>query len=364
MARQKYFNEKLSLINFNFSILFYFNFSILFNISISLFSLTFSHRKAPEFQCHIRYKNDLPLPPVSSVLFDSTLTLPKNSLLQILRDESVVYSPTSLEKGTRHFSLPVDLLKFSVYNLVDLEGRQGSGKEQVQLEDKEILISIEEWERKLNVSTSTRGKIITSASTSANGGITASTNTPTANKKFSRPDVTWLRRTEYISSVKNNPNTSTSSPEDDAKTLLADSVPFQEILNQVKATFEHVKNEKHPVKKDTKLIQSYPIVLDESGGHLVHCLFFGDQNSVTPEGSILKFPSSSSSLVATLFNPSLKSQGQFDVQHTEAGKSFALMLPAEGGRETGTLAKIESTFSLRKRRNAPKEAKIIKVTRQ
>lgn len=262
----------------------------------------------------------------------------------------------------------MDLLKFSVYNLVDLEGRRGNEKEQVQPEDKEILVSIEELERKLNVNASVKSKFVTS--TSANGNTTNSTllttNTNATNKKFSRPDVTWLRRTEYISSVKNNPNFSTtSSPDDDAKTLLADPVPFPEILNQVEATFEQVKNENHPVKKeDIQLVQSYPIVLDESGGNLVHCLFFGDQNSVTPEGSILKFPSSSSASIVTLFNPSLKSQGQFDVQRNEAGKSFALMLPAEGGKETGTLAKIGSTFSLRKRRNAPKEAKIIKVTRQ
>jgi hypothetical protein len=355
-------------------LLLYFNF-----LKIILNDCSFFLRKAPEFQCHIKYKNDLPLPPVTSVLFDSTLTLSQKSLTNVLRNESVAYSPTSLEKGTKHFSLPMELMKFSVYNMVDIENMGhfvGGDKREIIInqDDKEILFSIEELERKFNIVT----KKDSNATSSSTGTITSPSNTlkssSTPIKKFSRPDVTWLRRTEYISSVKNNPNnaSSNSNDSDEAKALLSETIKFEEIYKEVEKTFDQTVSE-HPIKSSSvELAQSYPIILDENSS-FIHCLLFGEQNSVISEGSILKLDP----LIATLFDPTadnaskLKSVGEFDCQKTEStGKSFVLMLPSVGNQKDakGHLAKITSTLSLRKKRNIrkvlAKNAKIIKLTRK
>lgn len=342
----------------------------------------FFDRKAPEFQCHIKYKNDLPLPPISPVLFDSTLTLPQDNLINLLKSEAVAYSPTSLEKGTRHFTLPADFLKYSVYNMVDLDkfsdiilrGAKGDAG------DKEILMTIEELERgNFESERSERDDVIatsttTNATANATSATTSTTTTTTTNsvkvsstpQKYSRPEVTWLRRTEYISSVKNNPNNSqtltTSTTTDDAKAILSEPVKFEEIVKQVEATFGKggVDYHNHPLKPKLELVQSYPIFFDDNDANsssYAHCLFLGD-SSVTDQ-SILRV--NQSNPIVTLFNPTpstdtLKSHGQFDIQKSESSKSFVLLLPVaedlDSSQSAARLAKIGSTFSLRKRRRS------------
>lgn len=306
------------------------------------------------------------MPPISSVLFDSSLTLPQSDLNRVLRDESVAYTPTTLERGTKQYTLPAELLKFSVYNLVDMENIC-AGSSTAVAEDKEILMPIEELERKLNV---TGVKSETPVSTPSST-VPKTNNTP----KFSRPDVTWLRRTEYISSVRNNPNNSAISgnPDQDAKALLGEAVKFKEIVEEVTGTFEKAKEARHPLKPQVELAQSYPIVLDDSAS-LIHGLIMGD--STATEGSILQIDVDSEAGV-TLFNrntnDTLKSSGSFDVQRTTepSSKSFIVMLPAGAGQDA-FLSKVASTFSLRKRRTATKQGggaknlktKVMKITRQ
>lgn len=288
--------------------------------------------------------------------------MPQPDLNRVLRDESVAYTPTSLERGMKHFTLPGELLKFSVYNLVDMENIC-SVSCAAAAEDKEILIPIEELERKLNVTS----------------GRTESTSNTLNNSKFSRPDVTWLRRTEYISSVRNNPNNSVNanSSDQDTRAILGEAVKFKEIVEQVEGTFAKAKEARHPNKAQVDLVQSYPIVLEDSGA-LIHGLILGDKTAT--EGSILKIDEASEAVV-NLFNPfntaaDLKSFGSFDIQRaTEpTNKSFIVMLPADLERAAGNtafLTKVASTFSLRKRRMATKQngvkglnAKIMKIKRK
>lgn len=276
----------------------------------------------------------------------------------------------------------MELMKFSVYNMVDIDniGQVGSGdKNEISLnqDDKEILLSIEELERKFNIVTkkepignaSVNTANITSSTTNSSINIKSSS---TPIQKFSRPDVTWLRRTEYISSVKNNPNNTinNSNNSDEAKALLSEPIKFEEIVKEVEKTFDQT-DKTHPIKSSSvDLVESYPIILDENL-NFIHCLFFGEKNSVASEGSILKIDQP----IVTLFNPTtentskLKSVGEFDCQKTEStGKSFVLMLPAGNEKDSkGHLAKITSSFSLRKRRStnsSVKNTKIIKVTRK
>ena len=286
----------------------------------------------------------------------------------------------------KHFSLPTELLKMSVYNMVDIDGNSGNvtSVSGGTIEDKEILMPIEELERKFNVSSVTGVTGVKLSSSSSSSNITAQSVIPQTpapvpaaapQSKFSRPDVTWLRRTEYISSVKNNPNNVVTSVDDDAKAILSESTKFEDILREVEGTFEKVKNGDHPIKcESVELVQSYPILFDETGS-FVHCLIFGDKNSISPENSTTILNLRDDPIVTLFTAPSehenlFKSAGEFDIQKNEtAGKSFVVMLPAGDEKEkVAILTKIGSTFSLRKRRNSgkilvKKNSKVMKITR-
>lgn len=286
----------------------------------------------------------------------------------------------------KQFSLPAELLKFSVFNnFVDLEGMSSFSRSRVgsqinSTDDKELLMSIEELEKKFSINLPIESQQIQSVtqSTTSSSSSHMKPQPPSSSQKFVRPDVTWLRRTEYISSVKNNPN-GTSNPHisvDEAKAMLNEPVKFEEIINEVCATFTSVKDSKHPVKKSLELVQSFPIDLNylSDNNALVHCLFLGD--NLANDNSILKLSSETDAM--SLFNPTdtqntFKSAGEFDIQKSTAaestgGKSFVIMLPANNNTDNHAgLAKINSNFSLRKRRAAGsktvKKAKIIKVNR-
>lgn len=272
----------------------------------------------------------------------------------------------------RQFSLPAELLKFSVFNFVDLDSYgtvTKSSNDNSAVLDKELLMSIEEIEKKFNISSDTSVQTVQSTSIPT---IPANTN-PSA--KFIRPDVTWLRRTEYISSVKNNPN-GTFSPNlsvDEAKDILNEAVKFDEIVEKVNETFM-LENGSHPHKKNLELVQSFPINLT-SPVDFVNFLILGDNNQAN-ENSILQIREKSSTTTPTisLFNPTnqentYKSAGDFDIQKSESVKSFVLMLPTSKNTNNAVMSKISSNFSLRKRRAVAKgnekikKAKNIKVHR-
>lgn len=340
---------------------------------------------------------------MSSVLFDTTLTLPQAALTHELRTESTKYSPTSLEDGMKYFHLPAELLKMQVFNMVDMGAGQQRGDKNCLMgegDDKELLISIEELEKKFKeieggsgavkgAGTGAVGSTIGNSSSSNLNNSKTSSSTPHY-QKISRPDVTWLRRTEYISSVKSNPtttaaiNTSTTSADndDDVKSLLSAPVNFEQIVRQVSESFDEVKGGKHPIKQDqVELLQSYPIHVIGEDSSFVHCLFLGD-NSANENSFLLNAHSHPHQNVSNLFNPAAgnsvyKFQGEFDVQKSETSKNFVLMLPtgSTDGSNSSSIAqisKINSTFSLRKRRstNSAKEGsllkqhKIIKITRK
>lgn len=316
--------------------------------------------------------------------------MPQSELNELLRTEGVAYAPTSLERGTRHFHLPAELLKLPVFNLVDLEAfRTKSSNSATSNVDKDFFLSIEDLERKFNISeVKESSHSSTSTSNSAPSPfVNSTTNYLPSSSKFVRPDVTWLRRTEYISSVKNNPNSSALASDDAAKVFLADPVDFAQIVAQVDASFDRVKDKKHPFKSNLELIQSFPLHhldLDNYShenqhnlNNYSHCLFLGDNSA--NDRSILQLSADG----VNLFNPSSSSSvgnhqefvlhGDFDIQKIDTGKtkSFVIMLPVDSqNNNRAQLAKIGSSFSLRKRRATSKSKssprklkKVIKVNR-
>ena len=316
-----------------------------------------------------------------------------------LRTESTKYSPTSLEKGMKYFNLPAELMKMDIYNMVDLDKtRTVTAGTILAIEDKELLLSIDELERKFIAPNSDNGDIRPSSKTrsqsqplvssdhdgtSAKQAYKTQNSNKEPNKKFVRPDVTWLRRTEYISSVKNNPNSmNVSISTDDAKALLADRVDFEQVCREVSSTFNQIKDNKHPFKSadQVKLIQSFPISLisnladgTEDVLSYSHCLVLGDNSA--NGNSVLKLGGN----IVTLFNHSademdtqiFKSHGEFDIQKSEKSKSFVLMLPTDNSivNSRALLNKINSTFSLRKKRashknGVNKSSKAIKIMKK
>ena len=240
--------------------------------------------------------------------------------------------------------------------MVDLEGKthKMNSKTTATLgnEDKELLMSIEELEKKFNIDSTAEKSLnvsnpnsnISNNYSNTSDSTPVKTNTCNPSSKFVRPDVTWLRRTEYISSVKNNPNGS-NTPNlsvDEAKAILNEPVKFEEIVREVNETFSSVKDGKHPNKNSLKLVQSFPIkYLSHSGDH-VHCLFSGD--NLANENSLLKL--STDDDIISLYNPDpidptiFKSSGEFDIQKASesASKSFVVMLPTGSANEFETAA--------------------------
>lgn len=290
----------------------------------------------------------------------------------------------------KYFSLPAELLKLAVYNFVDIDGpvstrtKSSASIDNSAAMDKELLMSIEELERKFSIGETDQpvsSSAAHSASSTSTSTSTAAMTNPSA--KFIRPDVTWLRRTEYISSVKNNPN-GTATPNlsvDEAKEILNEAVKFEEIIEQVCGSFSAAKAAaKHPLKKNLELLQSFPINYSNSAdtaADYVNFLILGD-NSQATENSILQISPKQQETTPTisLFNPSsenpstFKSSGDFDIQKSESQKSFVLMLPTRPVETAAAvMAKINSNFSLRKRRavarggEKTKKAKVIKVQR-
>ena len=273
----------------------------------------------------------------------------------------------------KHFTLPAELLKFSVFNMVDLDaGSSSTGSRNAALtEDKELLMSIEELEKKFSISSELVENSLTSSPAVKLVNPHPHPPVPSSNK-FIRPDVTWLRRTEYISSVKNNPNGTLTNPNlsvDEAKVILNEPIKFDEIKREVDETFSKAKDGKHPSKKNLELVQSFPINYSNVSDY-VKCLILGD--NLATENSIL---TTNYANVISLFNPdsqstTFKSSGEFDIQKSESGKSFVVMLPTNHTTESAAImAKINANFSLRKRRAATKgkeklkKVKVIKVNR-
>lgn len=304
----------------------------------------------------------MPLPPVSAVLLDASLALPMDDLSAALQAASQ-YTPTSLEHGTRHFQLPpIDFLSSELFNWVDLEGTFKAAASKNGLpEDKELMSQVDGDQA-----------IATATSAAPASGAASTTAAAPVSKKATRPEVTWLRRTEYISSLRPAAVASAVAGRDEeVKASLAEPVEFAQILAQVQQTFADCAEAptKHPFKPTLTLEQSIPVSFDDSQP-VSHCLFLGDAGKTLQERSLLQVRDlkDGSGTVATLLLPqkddlsvyaSTPDQLEFDIQRMAseesqaAGKrNFVLMLPIEEGGANALLSSINATFALRKRRKS------------
>lgn len=338
-------------------------------------------KKAPEFQCHVKYKNELPLPPVSSVLFNASLTLPTQAVLQTLSTSASEYTPTSLEAGTRYFSLPADLLRFSMLNFVDLDAFKKSGGSSGCAEDRDILVPIESVERKAKLAgtdgasqgVGASGAVESQTLAAPSTASTASTAGPVSKRSYARPEVTWLRRTEYISSLRpSGPSTATDPQRDDSRALLSEPVRWDAIRAAIEDSFAHPPAPRHPTNPSATLQQSFSLLGEDRGFFPegpVHCLFLGDlTGSGDPTTGLLRtLPDAEAApdTIAAFYIPSpsmgTKTDGliynlaaTFDMQGTErSARNLVIMLPTGEHDEdaaTALLTPIASNFSLKKRR--------------
>lgn len=307
----------------------------------------------------------------------------------------------------------VDLERFSVK-------KSGSGNSNNNssslIDDKDILVSIEEIETKKLKESSAAAAVTKTETNDMDIVIETSSSTVKPHKSahvpiksFPRPDVTWLRRTEYISAVRNSPSSTTaditsdpSNTEDNTKVLLANPVAFSSIVTAVNETFRagNGNNIVHPINPQLKLEQSFPLIFD-SKAEYAHCLFLGEyqrqnKNSDNHQDiSILQINENDDSTTnnnnnndddikrnganekhVTLFtgndgNGLLKPTSDFDLMDVSANAkgSLVLFLPISS-KETddsntaaaAKLVKINSNYSLKKRRCRLNPLKL-KITR-
>jgi hypothetical protein len=250
-------------------------------------------------------------------------------------------------------------LRSELFDWVDLDEKfKGAAARSGLPEDKELLTTLVEGDQQVSRSL-------------AEDSLTPSVKTaPAAVKKAARPEVTWLRRTEYISSLRPAASAAAAgaagATQDEAKAALSESVEFSQILLAVQKTFTDCAEApfEHPFKAAVTLEQSFLVSFDEAPG-LAHCLFLGEAGKRLQERSLLQARDlrDGSGTVATLLLPkaeddlsaytSTDDHLEFDIQRTteESGKrSFVLMLPVDG--KHALLSPINATFALRKRRRA------------
>lgn len=373
-------------------------------------------RAAAEFQCHIKYKNELPLPVVAPYLLDASLALAAGDLFpaapNALGAFTLAHSPyetTALEEGIAHCHLPVDLLRLRALNFVDLDALAGTGTSagtgtDIHAADKELLLPYEEMLRR---SRATGANVSLPEHAQAHGQPAASTpvsistttpisTTPAPLRSFPRPEVTWLRRTEYISAARQGRSHPASAPEaarDEMQQVLAAPADWPQLLDAVEASFAACAQApaRHPARPGVALAQSFCVLPDGArpvplarGGPLTHGLFLGDpasgielaasgtdadasaailvQDTAPAAGPDDPVGPSADAPALACFLPDAAHAthhyaGDFELQRGPAvsasGRNWVLLLPVEASVPTAFLARIDSQCSLRKRRAAP-----------
>jgi hypothetical protein len=360
-------------------------------------------RKAvPEFQCHIKYKNELPLPPVSAVLFDASVALSSSDLFPstgtgtgTFSTAYSAYEPTSFDHGIASHALPVDLLQMAMFNFVDLDRLNdctGSRDADASQKDKDLLVPIEELERRMpgTVADAIRPE-------KSSTGASAASSRP--QRSYVRPEVTWLRRTEYISASKSGnrgasghssaaPGTHAAAGEisrDEMQQLLSEPADWPQLVQAVEETFSAVKQPPmHPTNRNARLVQAFELLPEGTEDALAvfaHCFFTGDPGTgladADPTAALLQSapmgpedasdaPSQTAPTMHCYIpetsrpsDPDAETTyhyaGDFEFQKQSsiaAGRNWVLMLPVGEEETRARVARIRGSWSLRKRRTA------------
>lgn len=314
------------------------------------------------------------------------------------------YTPTDLERDYE-YEVSANLLKTPLIDFVDLDVFKPKINEILEAEDEPLLIPYEVLERKRKVAVESRA-----AQEAADGSVDSSMAQVkpaiSMDSMSRRPEVTWLRRTEYISSEfgktakKTQAETGNATIAHTRQNIKLETA--EDLVECIEDGFEPYPLDKlvHPTNPELQAVESMPIfpaldMLPQLSGltSFTQCLFDVDPGASHGLGEVPLHPSGDqSALLRAMSNPKdpsdsfvwyymrpsdTESLGQdsfiyvrdYDLQRNDkTGRSFVLLV--DESQESGRChyIPVTSQFHLRKRRlkasEAPRQPHLLNVTRK
>lgn len=333
--------------------------------------------------CNVKFKNSLPDPLVDL------------KFISIYPDLSscTAYIPTDMERD-HAYEIPMNVLATPLVDMVDLGVWKPQMNEMLAVEDERLLVSFDVLEKKR--------KLLAAESAAKAGGQGAPLGGAAAHR---RPDVTWLRRTEYISSefgkvAKKTGEGVTIAHQQPPSRQQHEINTKDDLISVIEEGFDPLPLEElvHPFNKRLKAVESIPVFLETGasagmGGltSFIQCLFDTSPKaqhglgevSIRPDadnGAILRAmsnPSDPSDSFVWYYLPTAEPMGagdsdsslayvrDYDIQRNDkAGQAYALLLD----QEKCHLVPITSQFHLRKRRlkaaETARQPHLLSVTRK
>lgn len=224
------------------------------------------NRKAPEFLCHVKFKNTIPEPVIDSKLVVRTPELKKFA----------PYRVTSIEQEYQH-EAPFEVLKTPLLDFVDLEKFKPGMNSYLAAEDEMLVKPIEGG-----------GKEVKENKEGGGGG------------KGQRSEVTWLRRTEYLvnesgrSFKANHQSLKDHLPNDDPLTSVKKKAEMKlerklDVIEAIERSFQYepdMATLRHPNNSMVKAIEVYPIIpgnLEDFDDTFAQCTFEAEPTSSNNE---------------------------------------------------------------------------------
>jgi hypothetical protein len=274
----------------------------------------------------------------------------------------IPYRVSTIEQEYRHES-PVEILNTPLFDFVDMEKFKPKMNEYLAAEDEVLVKSVDTKDKDLK-----------------EGG-----------QRGQRTEVTWLRRTEYLStetkSIKNMPSLSNITP-----------VPTQvklenkeDVIQAIERSFvfsPNLETLQHPNNPSLKAVSMTPI-FPSSGEpeNFAQCTFDADPNTNSVDGMEISKEGDQSALVKAMSNandpndafvwyylPAAKEKDLFvytrdyDIQRVDRhGTPYVILsIPLDAAKEPATYTPISGHFNFKKRRaktDQSKQRHSLKVTR-
>lgn len=326
-------------------------------------------RRVPEFLCHVKFRNTLPNPAVPSGLVCRPVDLSR----------FVPYRVSALERRQVH-EAPFEILHSSMLDFVDLEKFRPATNEYLAAEDEVFLQTTEG---------ATGGSA--GATGSHPAGRRETQPAPATTGRAPRSEVTWLRRTEYLSAdSRRSKGAAERLREDSGPPATSKLDTPEDVIAAIERSFATAAEPlRHPTHPDVQPVAVYPVLPNWEGPEsFAQCTFDTDPYLALVDGLPVRRGAEQRALIKAMSNandpsdtfvwyylPTTAAEGEeeeeegrmvyardYDIQrvdHRQAAPYFVLSIPQRRGEEAAALdvaaryTPILGHFNLKKRRAKP-----------
>jgi hypothetical protein len=260
-----------------------------------------------------------------------------------------------MEQEYRH-EVPADMLHTPLLDFVDLDKFKPRMNEYLAAEDEALVRNVD-----------------------GPSGKTAKT---TMETKGTRPEVTWLRRTEYLATEANRPKAMTFIPELKPKVKLETR---EDVIVAIEESFQYcpkLEEIRHPTKPNLRATAIYPIIpSSEMADTYIQCTFDADPAVTNVEGigvvplgeqyALMKTMGSDDDAFVWYYLPTEEDRyvyaRDYDIQRLDrhSASHFVLSVPQEM-EGNACYTPIEGHYTLKKRRaktDQSRQRHSLKITR-